>query len=158
MVIPRKKERKWFCPMVIPWKKQKTFPLQSPPLWEKKPVTSWLATWPNLQVEVQTHLCHLCFMSVKGNTYGCGSKLNDRRGKPQVLGNSCFHLPGQAIWNSGFLSHSHIFSSSGSPGKLLMSGDIARLCSYYVTYLRSAYGWGLGLNLAISMTHNAICH
>ena len=28
---------------------------------------------------------------------GRGSKLNDRRGKPQVLGTMCFHFPGQPI-------------------------------------------------------------
>ena len=40
-------------------------------------------------------------------SYGCGSKFN-RRGKPQVLVHDSTYQ-GNPFWNSGFLSHSHIW-------------------------------------------------
>ena len=46
--------------------------------------------------------------SGKTNTWlSCGAKLDDRRGKPQVLVHVSTYQ-GNPFWNSGFLSHSHL--------------------------------------------------
>ena len=47
---------------------------------------------------------------------GCGSKLNDRRGKPQVLVHVSTSRSGNPFWEFlCFLSHSHIMAMSQNP-------------------------------------------
>ena len=68
---------------------------------------SGLRASPSFRVKLHRH-------ELSSERYADGSKLNDRRGKPQVLVHVSTYRLGNPFWNSGFLSHSHTLAMGPS--------------------------------------------